>query len=257
MTVGERGLVYEGRDLEAMSFAHNYHRWIVSEFRPFLGGAVAEVGAGSGSVSEMLVDEGVERLVAVEPSAQMYARLVERVGGHPRVHPERAYFPDVYERYRETFDSVVYVNVLEHVPDDTRELRCAWESLRPGGHLCVFVPALAWLYSDFDASIGHYRRYHREPLRRLLEGAGYEVVRLRYFDSLGVLPWLVVLRLMRRGLGGSAVGAYDRWAVPLLRAVESRIPVPVGKNLLAVARKPPRTTASGKPQGNAPGSGVY
>ncbi len=257
MTVDGCGLVYEGRDLEAMSFAHNYHRWIVSEFRPFLGGAVAEVGAGSGSVTEMLAAEGVERLVAVEPSGQMYARLVARVEGDPRVHTERAFFSDVYEQYREVFDSVVYVNVLEHVPDDARELRCAWESLRPGGHLCVFVPALAWLYSDFDASIGHYRRYHRRPLRRLLEGAGYEVVRLRYFDALGILPWLVALRLMRRGLDGSAVGAYDRWAVPLLRVVESRVPVPLGKNLLAVARKPPRTSASAEAPGNDLAAGGY
>lgn len=231
-------LVYEGRDLEAMSFARNYHRWIVSEFRPYLGEAVAEVGAGSGDVSEMLLAAPVRRLVAVEPSDQMYPRLAARLAGEPRARTEQAFFAAVHERYRETFDSVVYVNVLEHVPDDAGELRIARETLKPGGHLCVFVPALTWLYSGFDASIGHHRRYHRAPLRCLLRGAGYEVVRLRYFDGLGILPWLVAFRLMGRTLGGGSVAAYDRWAVPLLRAVERRIPVPLGKNLLAVARKP-------------------
>ena len=238
MSPGGAALVYEGRDLEAMSFARNYHRWIVSEFRPYLGDTVAEVGAGSGNVSEMLLAEPIRRLVAVEPSEQMYPLLARRLADEPRARTEQAFFSAIHERHRGAFDTVVYVNVLEHVPDDAGELRCVWETLKPGGHLCVFVPALQWLYSDFDASIGHYRRYHREPLRRLLRGAGFEVVRLRYFDSLGILPWLVVFRLMRRRLAGSDVAAYDRWAVPLLRAVEPRVPVPLGKNLLAVARKP-------------------
>ncbi len=243
-------LVYEGRDLEAMSFARNYHRWIVSEFRPYLGDVVAEVGAGSGNVSQMLLAEPVRRLVAVEPSDQMYPLLAGRLAGEPRAQTEQVYFSTLRDRFRETFDSVVYVNVLEHVPDDAGELRAVWDTLKPGGHLCVFVPALSWLYSDFDASIGHFRRYHREPLRRLLREAGFEVVRLRYFDSLGILPWLVVFRLMRRRLGGGDVAAYDRWAVPVLRAVESRVPVPLGKNLLAVARKPARA-------GNDPAAAVY
>lgn len=242
-------LVYEGRDLEAMSFARNYHRWIVSEFRPYLGETVAEVGAGSGNVSEMLLAEPVRRLVAVEPSDQMYPLLARRLAAEPRARAEQAYFAALRDRYREAFDTVVYVNVLEHVPDDAGELRAAWDTLRPGGHLCVFVPALRWLYSDFDASIGHHRRYHRGPLRRLLRDSGFEVVRLRYFDSLGILPWLVVFRLMGRRLGGGDVAAYDRWAVPLLRAVETRVPVPLGKNLLAVARKPG--------QRNDPGAAVY
>lgn len=242
-------LVYEGRDLEAMCFARNYHRWIVSEFRPYLGDTVAEVGAGSGNVSAMLLAEPVRRLVAVEPSDQMYPRLAARLAAEPRAQVEQAYFSSLRHRYLQAFDTVVYVNVLEHVADDAGELRAVWDTLRPGGHLCVFVPALSWLYSDFDASIGHHRRYHREPLRCLLRDAGFQVVRLRYFDSLGILPWLVVFRLMRRRLGGGDVAAYDRWAVPLLRAVESRVPVPLGKNLLAVARRPDGA-------GNDPGTGV-
>jgi SAM-dependent methyltransferase len=230
-------VVYEGRDLEAMSFARNYHRWIADELAPYLGRAAAEVGAGAGSFSELLLARGVERLVAVEPSAQMYPLLERRLAADPRVETRRAVFAEVAEGLTGSLDSAVYVNVLEHVEDDAGELALAHRALRPGGHVCVFVPALRWLYSRFDASIGHHRRYHRGPLRALLEGAGFEVVRLRWFDLGGVLPWLVAFRLLRRTLSGGQVGFYDRLAVPLLRAVESRVPPPIGKNLLAVGRK--------------------
>lgn len=230
-------VVYEGRDLEAMSFARNYHRWIVDELRPFLGRRVAEVGAGSGNLSEMLLATGIERLLAVEPSDEMYPLLARRLADDPRAQARHGVFADVADDIVESMDSVVYVNVLEHVRHDAAELAMVRRALRPGGHVCIFVPALRWLYSRFDASIGHHRRYHRAPLRGLMEAAGFEVVRLRWFDSPGILPWLVWFRLMGRTLGAGEVGAYDRWVVPLVRAVETRIAPPIGKNLLAIGRK--------------------
>ncbi|HEU0054526.1 MAG TPA: class I SAM-dependent methyltransferase [Longimicrobium sp.] len=237
MTETQAAVVYEGRDLEAMSFARNYHRWIVDEIATYLGRAVAEVGAGSGSLSELLLGERIERLVAVEPSAEMYPLLARRLAGEARAETHHGLFAEVAPRLEGTLDSAVYVNVLEHVEDDLGELRLVHRALRPGGHVVVFVPALQWLYSDFDASIGHHRRYHREPLGNLLRNAGFQVERLHYFDAAGILPWLVFFRLMRRRLGAGDVGAYDRVAVPLVRAVETRVRPPLGKNLLAIGRK--------------------
>jgi SAM-dependent methyltransferase len=228
---------YEGADLEAMVRADNYHAWIVSELAPYLGGDVAEVGAGSGNVSRHLLRAGVRHLSAVEPSREMYPRLVEALRGEPRATTHRALFEELVPRHRGAFDAVVYVNVLEHVEHDARELRLVHEALRPGGHVCIFVPALQWLYSAFDASVGHWRRYHRAPLRRLVEDAGFEVVRLRYFDAAGVLPWLVAFRWMGRSLNPRSVAAYDRWAVPVLRRLERVVTPPLGKNLLCVARR--------------------
>jgi SAM-dependent methyltransferase len=237
LTQAQGTVVYEGRDLEAMSFARNYHRWIVDEIAPYLGGTVAEVGAGSGNLSELLLGEKIERLVAVEPSAEMYPLLARRLEGEARAEAHRGVFADVAPRLEGALDSVVYVNVLEHVADDAGELALVRRALRPGGHVAVFVPALQWLYSDFDASIGHHRRYHRRPLRSLLESAGFRVARLHYFDAAGILPWLVFFRLLRRKLAAGDVGAYDRVAVPLVRAVETRLRPPLGKNLLAIGRK--------------------
>jgi len=227
---------YPGRELEAMSFAVNYHDWIVGELAPFLGRRVAEVGAGIGSVSSLLLRHPIEHLAAYEPSANMFPQLAARLAGEKRARAVNAFFGA--EPPAEPFDSVAYINVLEHIEDDGGELARAFAALRPGGHLLVFVPALAWLYSDFDRRIGHARRYSRAGLRGVARAAGFEVATDRYFDAAGVLPWLVNFVLLRRGLGSGGVALYDRLVVPPMRRIEGWIPPPIGKNLLLVARRP-------------------
>jgi SAM-dependent methyltransferase len=227
---------YPGRELEAMSFAANYHRWIVGEVAPFLGRRVAEVGAGIGSVSALLLEQPIERLEAYEPSANMFPQLAARLAGEPRARPVNAFFGA--EAPSQPFDSVAYINVLEHIGDDRGELGRAFAAIRPGGHLLVFVPALAWLYSDFDRRIGHARRYSRAGLVELARTAGFEVLRARYFDLAGVLPWYVNFVLLRRGLGAGGVALYDRLVVPPMRRLEGWVAPPFGKNLLLVARRP-------------------
>jgi SAM-dependent methyltransferase len=221
-----------------MTRAVRYHRWIVGELAPYLKGSVAEVGAGSGNVAErLLLSTGIEHLTAIEPSSAMFRLLRERLDGEPRATVLRGRLGELDGAFAGAFDSIVYLNVLEHVEDDRGELRRAHACLRPGGHLCLFVPALPWLYGRLDAEVGHLRRYGRAGLRGAVEDAGFRVVRLRYFDAAGVLPWLLYVRLLRRELTESTVGFYDRWIVPLTRAVERRVSPPLGKNLLCVARR--------------------
>lgn len=231
---------YESRDLEVMSFAQKYHEWIASLFSGFLGKKVAEVGAGSGNFSKLILREPIEELVAIEPSKNMYELLRKNMAHDSRVEAHNAFFTDVSPRYIGHFDSVVYVNVLEHVEDDAGELARMYESLRPGGHVCIFVPALSWLYSEHDASIGHFRRYHKAPLIALLKSAGFEIVRVRYFDVLGILPWLVLLKWkwLKGDPTSGNISFYDTYIVPVSRMLETLITPPIGKNLIAVGRKP-------------------
>ena len=224
---------YPGKELEAMSFAANYHRWIVDEFAPFLGRKVAEVGAGIGSVSRLLLEKPIERLVAYEPSENLFPELARNLKGEPRAEPRQAFFG----HDGQAFDSVAYINVLEHIADDAAELERARERLRPKGHLLVFVPALAWLYSPFDRQIGHERRYSRGELVARVEQAGLDVLKARYFDAAGVLAWYLNFVVLKRGLGGAGVSLYDRLVVPPARFVEGFISPPLGKNLLLVARR--------------------
>ena len=139
-----------------------------------------------------------------------------------------------------SFDSLVYVSVLEHIDDDVAELRTAAELVRPGGTIGLFVPALAALYGSLDYKSGHYRRYDRRLLTEAITEAGLEVERMRYLDIAGALPYFVMYRLLdvpTLDAGSSAI--YDKVIVPLSRAAQRIVPrPPFGKNLVAIARRP-------------------
>ncbi|MCA1616275.1 MAG: class I SAM-dependent methyltransferase [Acidobacteria bacterium] len=238
MTVESQQQEYFGRDLEAMSFAVNYHRWILDEFRAFIGRTVVEVGAGTGNFTSLLLTTRPSLHFALEPAANVFARLAEKFAGVPNVRALRGTLADLSGEVAGGADTVLYVNVLEHIEDDRRELERARATLRPGGHLCVFVPALPWLYGTADAAFGHHRRYTRGGLERLVASAGFRVVRLRHFDLAGILPWFVLFRVLKRpSITAGQAKWYDRLVVPALRRLESAVAPPTGKNLLLVAQR--------------------
>ncbi len=233
---------YAGKDLEAMDFAENYHRWILNLLKPYLGKHLVEVGAGTGSFSEMLLETNPETLSLVEPSA-MFLALTENLS--------RSKVPAVIKFFRSIFtvvaaeireaqapDTLIYVNVLEHIENDRLELETVNQTLAAGGHVCIFVPSMPCLFSDFDKRIGHFRRYRKKELIEKCEAAGFKIVVARYFDFLGILPWFVKYRLMRSlTLESAAVQLYDCVAVPIIKRLENFIHPPIGKNLLVVAKK--------------------
>lgn len=228
---------YFGRDLEAMSFAENYHRWIIQRFGDALGAEVVEPGAGTGNFTHLLLEAGVQRILALEPSANMSGKLIERFRGHARVTTANAFLSERAPELRESFDSAVYVNVLEHVEHHEAELRLAREVVRPGGHVLIYVPALPALYSRFDKAIGHWRRYTKSSLREVMEKAGWRVADIRYSDFCGVLPWLLFFTWGGRMLTGAQTSLYDRLVFPLSGWLETLVRPPIGKNLLAVGKR--------------------
>lgn len=233
-------VVYVGKDLEAMSFAVNYHRWILEEFRPFLGRHLVEVGAGTGSFSEMLLDERPETLALIEPS-EMFEFLRQNIAQFDtaaRVEYFQTIFTRAAANLRPAPDTILYVNVLEHIEDDRGELAKVYETLAPGGHCLVFVPALQALYGPFDEKIGHFRRYTKREVADKARGAGFRVEKLKYFDFVGIFPWFVKYKLLKSdSLAPGAVDAYDKYAVPVTKRFERLLPLPVGKNILAVLKK--------------------
>ena len=224
---------YFGRDLEAMSFAKNYHKWIMDEFKPYLGQNVAEVGAGTGNFSELMM-EHITHLVAFEPSKNMYLLLKDRFSKNARVETLNCTFASEYSRFEGCFDSIIYVNVLEHIEKDEQELYYVYNALRQGGHALIFVPALSFLYSNFDKTIGHFRRYCRKDFIKLVQHIGFNIRIVKYFDLAGIIPWYIAFVLLKRPISVGEVLIYDKLIVPLMQQVEKCITPPVGKNLLIV-----------------------
>ncbi len=235
---------YAGQDLEATADLPHYTGWILEQFQTVLTGRVIEVGAGIGNVTLRYLDQ-VESALLVEPAGNLCERLRARVADQPKATVAEAFLHDVApELVAEPFDAALMVNVLEHIPDDVEVLEKLYELLKPGGALCIFVPALPQLYGSLDTIVDHVRRYRRAELDEKLRHAGFRIQRLDYLDTLGIVPWVVAGKILKRkkydALGAQA---YDRLGVPLTRALEAVLgrllhKTPIGKSLVAVAIKP-------------------
>ena len=215
--------------------AVNYRRWILDLARPALAVPILEIGAGHGTFTADLAELGSTR--AVEPDAAAYAILAERYGRDSHVEVTHGTIEAVSPEAH--FNSVVMINVLEHIEDDTAQLRLVAQRLAPGGALVIWVPAFQMLYSEFDRELGHYRRYRKAGLTLAATSAGFEIDRVHYVNMPGWFSWLVITRLLRRRpTAGPLISIFDRVVVPFVRAVEDRIKPPFGQSILLVARKP-------------------
>lgn len=233
------GFTYSGEELDALGEARNYYGWISSRFAPYLGPRIVEVGAGIGTFTAHLLERRPDaRITAIEPAENNFPRLARRFAADGRVTPVHAYLDGAVPPG--TADAVVAVNVLEHVDDDAGFLRAAREAAAPGGHVLLFVPALPALFGSLDEAFEHCRRYTRRELDAKLRAAGLHPVSLAYMNFPGMLAWWLWAKVLRRRtITDRDARAYDRWVVPLVRAVESRVPPPIGNGLLAIARKNP------------------
>jgi SAM-dependent methyltransferase len=220
--------------LESLEGAGNYLAWIIQLAKPHLGEELLEIGAGHGTMTAMLT--GRLRLVVSDPSARCVRILKERYGHLPGVEVVEA---DVSQAAATgPYDSILMVNVLEHIEDDSSALQQLAGALRPGGRLVLWVPAFQALYSAFDERIGHYRRYRLKDVRRLLEDADLEISELRYVNAVGVLGWLLIARLLGRSpTVGGKLKIFDRGLLPILRSVEGVVRMPVGLSVFAVGRR--------------------
>lgn len=227
-------------ELANLADADRFLTWISDELHPHLGHRVLEVGAGVGAIATKLAAAG-HAVLAIEPADNVFPELARRTAGTPNLDVRQVTSQALLAAGdSEPFDSVVYVSVLEHIRDDIAELRTATALVAPGGTVAMFVPAMPALYGSLDFKSGHYRRYDRDLLQSVVEQAGLELVQAKYMDVAGVVPYFFmyrVLNVQRLHAGSSKV--FDSLIVPVSRFLQNRVGSPaVGKNLLAVARRP-------------------
>lgn len=231
------GFTYSGTELDALAEVRNYYAWVLHHFLPHIGKKVVEVGAGIGTFSRFVLrGTDAREMVLIEPAVNNFPVLKERFAGESRVRLVHGYLEDVAQPLGA--DSLIAVNVLEHVPDDERFLAAAHTHLAPGGKILLFVPAMPQLFGTLDEAFEHFRRYTRPDLHAKLERAGFRDIQLRRMNALGVLSWWVAGRVLRRRtLAPGSVRAYDRWLIPVIRRMESTREPPFGQNLLAIATR--------------------
>jgi len=220
-----------------------YLRWQLDQFEPYLGRRVLEVGCGVGAILAQLGEREFVMGVDIEPELAEFTR--QRFAGQPDHEFASLDISSLStSKHRELkehrFDTVVCINVLEHIDDHAGAVSTMADLLVPGGALALLVPAHPALFGPYDVVDGHFRRYTKAVLREVLVGAGLEVVQLYRFNSVGAIGWWVQFRLLRRDEQTQGDYKLMQMLVPLLKAVEGRLKPPVGLSLVAVARKPPR-----------------
>lgn len=229
---------YFGKDLEDLTAARNYYKWIIGIFKPYFGNTVAEIGAGNGNFTYFLAKESIKRIFAFEPSSNMYQLISDKFKKSKNVITMNNYLGEKYRAFLNFFDSVLYVNVLEHIEEDRKELIYACKTIKKNGHILIFAPALSCLYSEFDKKIGHFRRYCKKGLINTVRASGFYIENVRYFDLAGIISWYIVFVLLKKTTTNKAnILLYDKLVVPPLRFFETLIPPPTGKNLLLIGKR--------------------
>lgn len=222
-------------EFEALKWARNYRKGIIREFSAYLRGDVIEVGAGIGQMTELLARvPGVNHLLSVEPDPLLIQEFHQRLPGHHLVEGTVA---DVTPE--SPCNCIVSVNVLEHINEDQRELRSYAALLRKTkGTICLLVPARPEIYAPLDDDFGHHRRYARPDLRAKITAAGFECLRLHYFNFIGYFAWWFSFCVLRkRRFDISSVRFFDRMVFPMTHSLESMLlRPPVGQSLVAIAR---------------------
>ena len=228
---------YAGSELDLFADALNWKSYWSGQIRPFLAGAVLEVGAGIGSNTGFLDTGGIGRWLCLEPDPQLAARLEQKL----RESKNRNYevlCGTLQAIGAQQFDSIVYIDVLEHIENDREELDAAASHLRRGGRLIVLSPAHQSLFSPFDAAIGHFRRYNSQQLRAAAPPS-LNLERIRYLDCVGLLASAANLLVLRQSIPTEAqLSCWNRRIVPLSAILDRLFRYKVGKSILAVWQKP-------------------
>jgi hypothetical protein len=229
---------YEGSELQLFTNAVQWKAYWASRVRSFVHGRVMEVGAGIGSNIPYYMNDRVTELLAVEPDERLCESLMAKlIAAYPHrlVGSLHGTLSDVEQESR--WNSILYIDVIEHIENDQDELSRAATYLSPGGFLCVLVPAHQHLYSPFDKSVGHFRRYNCSMLRAVTP-PGCSLRSLRYLDSVGYLASLANKTILKQSIPTeSQILFWDRVLVTASRVVDVVTANRIGKSLLAVWRK--------------------
>jgi SAM-dependent methyltransferase len=235
---------YNVADQARMAAAVNYFAWQARLVKPELGQRVVEIGCGSGNFTGMLLDR--EAVFALDVDPECIERIRQRFRDRANLRTavcnasellvEQAVLDEV-RQFRP--DSLVCLNVLEHIQDDRGALRGMAAILPPGGVIVLIVPAFESLYGPIDRNLGHHRRYSRASITRLAQDCGLGIRKLRYMNCAGFFGWWWNARVFKREAQSERqIAFFDRFMVPIVSRIEARVGPPFGQSLFVVLKKP-------------------
>jgi len=229
---------YVGGELELFARANNWKHYLGRVLAPFIGARVLDVGAGIGSNITHLSSPSVREWTSIEPDPAQARRISERVasGELPRCRVIAGTLAEVEPSAR--FDTILYIDVLEHIADDRAELARAARHLADDGNLIVLAPAHQFLFSPFDAAVGHHRRYNAAGLAALAP-PGCRLRRSLMLDSAGFFASLANRLLLAAALPTPRqIAFWDKILVPISRVLDGITFHRFGKTVVEVSQRP-------------------
>jgi SAM-dependent methyltransferase len=225
-----------GDALDLFAVATTWKSYVRLHLQPYLSGDILEVGAGIGAATATFYDGTQRRWVCLEPDRDLAGRIKSNLP------PELINCEVIVGTLSdlspgEQFDSILYIDVLEHIEADAAELARAASHLKPDGALAILAPALPWLFTPFDAAVGHYRRYTKHSLRSIAP-RGLRETKCIYLDSAGLLASLGNKLLLRSPIPSKAqIEFWDRAMVPISKCTDRALNHAIGKSILGVWQK--------------------
>lgn len=233
----------EGQDtLETIAKADRFNKWMFETILPFCAGSILEVGSGIGNISHFFLESGLR--ITLSDIRFHYSDALKNKFSRAKTLEEVLLidladrdFENAYVKYRETFNTVFALNVVEHIQDDKSAIRNCRFLLKKGGNLIILVPAYQMLYNNFDKELGHFRRYTKNSLKNLFLENEFEIIHSQYFNMIGILGWFVSGKLLgKKSIPKGQMGLYNK-LVPIFRIMDKIIFERIGLSAIAVGRK--------------------
>lgn len=225
---------YPGHELELFQHAKHWKKYFSKKIRPFIKGNVLEVGAGIGSTTSLLNDGSAKQWLMLEPDRQMSNIVREKIKDLPsNCTVQTATIDSVAGK----FDTIIYIDVLEHIENDAAEVNKAADLLQEDGHIIILAPAFQSLYSPFDKAIGHHRRYNRKKLRTIKPN-DLEIISNRYYDSAGYFASVMNKFFLKQKYPSlKQILFWDKWMVPLSTITDKLFFHSFGKSIISIWKK--------------------
>lgn len=230
---------YEGSELELFSNASHWKSYWLKELQPYCGSNILDVGAGIGATARTFRNHKCERWLALEPDESLASHIKQAVqAGEFQQNFKVQVGSSKDLDHNELFDTILYIDVLEHIADHKEELTRVAKHLLPGGRIIILSPAHQWLFTPFDQAVGHVRRYNRASLLSA-KPDHLKIERIFYLDSIGMMASLGNRLVLRSAMPNLAqIKIWDNWMVPASRVVDRLTFNQIGKSIVGVFQLP-------------------
>jgi 2-polyprenyl-3-methyl-5-hydroxy-6-metoxy-1,4-benzoquinol methylase len=234
--------IHGNTTLDKLSKATHFNKWIYQSIKPWMNGAILEIGSGIGTISSLLVDDGFQ--IMITEIDETYLEILDdkfkgldSVFDVLRLNLVDSDFDRKFQHMFQTFDTVIAINVMEHIEDDLTAIQNAQKLVKKEGSLIVLVPNSEFLYNGLDRNLSHFRRYNKNKIGNLFHAAGLLPERFFYFNAIGVVGWIFSSGILRNKTIPSSMISIFEFLIPLTSWLDVLFKNRFGLSIIAIGKK--------------------